>query len=294
MKIAYLILAYKYPQQLFRLTNALQSEHSAFYVHIDKRVDISMFRKTLLSSSNNITFVERENSHWGSIGSVKAVLNGIREALSSSEHYDYLYVMSGQDYPIKSVRFIEDFISKNTDKIFMQCMKLPDGCWGPDGGLNRIRHYHYHNLKNRMTIKIVNRCLKYLNVFLPKRKSPSYIKEYYAGEFLFGFNRAVASHALAFVDDHADYLNFHKYTYCCDEIFFPTLLMNSLTDEIISNIANKNLTYVDWNKPERPTIFRVGDFEALSKSDKLFARKFDINVDSKILDMIDERIMETV
>jgi hypothetical protein len=42
-----------------------------------------------------------------------------------------------------------------------------------------------------------------------------------------------------------------------------------------------------------PVIFTVADFEILIATDnKLFARKFDINKDSQILDLIDEKIRQ--
>ncbi len=293
MKIAYIILAYKNPRQLLRLTNALQSASSAFFIHVDKSSDFIPFKKAFATSPNNLTFTKREYSYWGSIGCVKACLNGLQQVLVSPERYDYLYFLSGQDYPIKSVSFIENFLFRNMNKAFIQCMKLPDGCWGGNGGIDRFTYYHYHKFKNRNVIKIANRCLKYLHAFFPERKSPSYIRQYYGGEFYFGFNREVAKYIADFVDSHEDYMNFHKYTYCPDEIFFQTILKNSeQCDKIREGIADKSMTYVDWSRPEpRPAILTVSNFDSLLKSEKLFARKFDCKVDEKILDMIDEKIM---
>ena len=43
MKIAYLISAYKDPQQLSRMVQALHTEDTRFFVHVDANVDIKPF-----------------------------------------------------------------------------------------------------------------------------------------------------------------------------------------------------------------------------------------------------------
>ena len=46
MKIAYLISAYKDPQQLSRMVLALHTEDARFFVHVDANVDIKPFINT--------------------------------------------------------------------------------------------------------------------------------------------------------------------------------------------------------------------------------------------------------
>lgn len=43
MKIAYLISAYKDPQQLARMVQVLHTEDTRFFVHVDANVDIKPF-----------------------------------------------------------------------------------------------------------------------------------------------------------------------------------------------------------------------------------------------------------
>ncbi len=295
MEIAYLIHAYNNPRQLLRLVDALQSPTFAFFVHIDKNVKIEPFRKALGESKANITFIEREYSYWGSIGFVRSQLNGISQALNDGKRYDHIIFLSGQDYPIKQSRLIEEFLSDNSDKCFVKHMSLPNKCWGEDGGMYRIRNYHYQQFKNRTTVKVVNRCLKYLKFILPKRDFPQCLKMPYGGEAWISLNRDSAQYIMAFVEEHPDYVNFHKYSYCPEEMFLHTILLNSDDDQIRSSIVNSMLTYIDWKstKAPRPAIMGSSDFGALIRADNLFARKFDINIDSKILDMIDERILKS-
>ena len=46
MKIAYLISAYKDPQQLSRMVQVLHTEDTRFFVHVDANVDIKPFINT--------------------------------------------------------------------------------------------------------------------------------------------------------------------------------------------------------------------------------------------------------
>jgi hypothetical protein len=39
MKIAYVVLAHRYPDQLIRLIHRLNTENASFFVHFDKKTD---------------------------------------------------------------------------------------------------------------------------------------------------------------------------------------------------------------------------------------------------------------
>ena len=56
-------------------------------------------------------------------------------------------------------------------------------------------------------------------------------------------------------------------------------------------VLNDNLRYIDWSKKgvPLPTILTVEDADNLLNSSKLFARKFDIESNEAILDLIDSQ-----
>jgi trimethylamine:corrinoid methyltransferase-like protein len=89
-----------------------------------------------------------------------------------------------------------------------------------------------------------------------------------------------------FIKEHPKISRFAKYTWAPDEYLIPTLIMNSpFKDSVIAD----NYRYLDWSKGgANPKILTAADFESLKKTDKLLARKFDIKVDTSILDMLDE------
>jgi hypothetical protein len=81
--------------------------------------------------------------------------------------------------------------------------------------------------------------------------------------------------------------NFYKYTLVPDEMYFHTLLLNSPFKE---KIVNDTLTFFKWSAKDNPEILSKHDFDELKLSPKMFARKFDTEVCSDILDLIEAMI----
>lgn len=79
-----------------------------------------------------------------------------------------------------------------------------------------------------------------------------------------------------------------KYSISGDEHFLHTLVWNSSFKDNVYNLQDeldscKRL--IDWNRGQ-PYTYKEQDYDLIINSDKLFARKFDMSVDSKIVDMI--------
>src|SRR6188472_271862 len=109
MKIAFLILAHKNPRQLQMLLNALQHGAFDFYIHIDKKTNAQPF--DYLSSNENVFFIKkRAKIYWAAFGTIQATLNGFREIPLAD--YDYVNVISAQDFPLKSANEIYEYILK--------------------------------------------------------------------------------------------------------------------------------------------------------------------------------------
>lgn len=69
MKIAYLIAAHADPVQLKRLVVSLDEPYCDFYIHIDKKINISLFKSEL--HNLDIRFIEnRVSTNWGGVFTV--------------------------------------------------------------------------------------------------------------------------------------------------------------------------------------------------------------------------------
>ena len=87
--------------------------------------------------------------------------------------------------------------------------------------------------------------------------------------------------------------SFFKYSHVPDEFFFHSIIKFINKNEENNKIQN-SLTYVNWSRKDcpLPVTFEINDFEELinQPSNKLFARKFDINIDKEIIEKIDKNI----
>ena len=90
-----------------------------------------------------------------------------------------------------------------------------------------------------------------------------------------------------FINDNSKLKRFMKFTWGADEFLITTIIMNSpFKDRVI----NDNLRHIDWSfGGAHPKVFAKKDLSDLVNTNKYFARKFDIDVDKEILDLIDEK-----
>src|ERR1700675_1195653 len=100
MKIAYLILTHNQPFHLRRLIDSLTYKENRFYIHVDKRASMSQF--DTITSTRAHFIQDRVPCAWADYSLVQATLNLMRSALRSEHEFDYLILLSGVCYPLKS------------------------------------------------------------------------------------------------------------------------------------------------------------------------------------------------
>src|SRR5262245_7722903 len=102
MHLAYIISAYKYPLQLLRLIQRLDSSSSSFFVHVDQQTDQGVYDEIVagLRRHSNVHLLKRHHCEWGGFGHVAATLKGIAEISKTGTSVDYVILLTGQDYPI--------------------------------------------------------------------------------------------------------------------------------------------------------------------------------------------------
>src|SRR4028119_1678756 len=275
MKVAHLILAHKNPAQLERLINALEHPHFHFYIHIDKKSDALPFDYLFLKK-NVFCIRNRAKIYWAGWGTIQATINGFKEILPLD--YRYINVISAQDFPLKPAAEIYNYLKKREGTEFITCESIEDE-WS--SAATRITRYSLINWR----IPGKFRLEKILNRFTPLRKFPFDHKVVGRANW-FTLSSEAVRYCLNFIKLHPKLTRFYKYSWGADEFIFSTILYNSPFKDRIEN----NLVYVDWLSPEsmgHPKILGTDDFEALKATDKLFARKFDMQKDSHILDQLE-------
>lgn len=279
MKIAHLILAHNNPQQLEKLVRRLTYADDAVYIHLDKKATLEQF--IYLKSLSNVYFInKRINVSWGACSIVVATINGFEQIINSGNDYDYINLLSGADYPLQSLAHIHNFLDQNKGKAFMSFMPILDE-W--QEAISRITHYHLtdYSFPGRY---VVQRMLKNM---LPKRKMPNNLVPVGHSQWF-----TVPGECIRYIVDYwnknSNFRRFIKLTWGPDEFAFQTILFNSFHRE---QMVNNNLRYIDWSAGgASPKTFTLADQEAILSSEKLFARKFDLEKHGDVLALIDQKL----
>jgi glycosyltransferase involved in cell wall biosynthesis len=291
MKIAYLMLVHKNPQLLRRVLGILSSEDCDFHIHIDRKVDIGDFSGV---SGENVFFSkQRIPVHWGEFSQVEATMLLMRQALSAPRNYDYFVFLQGSDYPLRSRRYIQEFLENNRGKEFISMVKVP----APGFPLSKINQLRYPSAKpvHRLVSKTLSR------VGLAQRDYRKYLGrlEAYAGDACWALSRDACQYIVEFARCNPHVGGFFRNTFTPDEMFFHTILGNSP----FRPLARRSLAYRDWPEPgHHPAMLddtHVSFFEEQEKicvedqfgpGEVLFARKFS-DESTDLLERIDAMIM---
>jgi hypothetical protein len=277
MKIAHLILLHKNPVQIERLIKAMDHPAFDFYLHIDKKADVTPFLH-LVNNKNVFLVRERASIYWAGYGTIQATINGFRDILP--KNYAYINVISGQDFPIKPAEYIYQYLISRLGQEFITCESVEDE-W-PEAKV-RVTAYHLINWQ----IPGRHKLEKLVNAILPARKFPlDYAIVGRANWFT--LTHAASKYLLEFLDSHPEVTRFFKYSWGADELIFSTIIYNSPFKEKIRN----NLVYVDWSGQTHghPRILGVEDYDRLVQSDKLFARKMDMEKNALLFDKLEALI----
>jgi hypothetical protein len=280
MRIAHLILTYTNPKQTERMIKKMYHENFDFYIHVDKKFDINPH--LFLEAIPNVFFINnRIDVQWAGFSTVVATFECIKEIVATGKQYAFINFLSGQDYPLKSPEYLNDFFQKNKGTEFLSFRDIKND-WKE--GLIRMENYFLsgYNFRGKHRLEQV------INKITPKRKIP-YNMHPYGKSMFWMLSPETASFVVKVVENDKNLQKFFSLCWASDEFVFQTILLNSgYKDKIINN----NYRYIDWSAGgSNPKVLNEEDFDLLSKSNMLFARKFDMVNNPKILDLIDGKLL---
>jgi hypothetical protein len=268
MKQAILITAYKDIPALVDVIRCFGAEFN-FYIHVDRSKSLEV---ELLSEFDNVQVFNDYKVKWAGVNHLRAILLLSSEALKNTEN-TFFHLITGEDFPIKSK---SEFLLLDQSKNYLENFKLPNNSWAGNGGLDRVDYYNLYDLfdaKKRWSSIIIGLALR-LQKKLKLRRSPPRIFNgaLYGGSTYWSLNRGALEYVLRYTHSDPSFLRRLRYTFCAEEMYFQTILMNS---EWNSTICNDNLRYIDWSSGRGgyPAFLDTTDLEQLLSSKKYFARK---------------------
>lgn len=310
-EFAYLILSYKDIAQLQRLVRAirLSSPASAIILHHDpsgEPLDSSAFR-----TMENVFLVEHPVSvGWADFTQTLALLRSFKWAANKVD-FRWLSVISGQDYPLRPLTIAEQDLRDTAFDAFVEADPITTLGWA------MFARYYFHYLKLprfRHYYKVpasLQDQLRKIRLTINRSHSPIHIEggmrntrlalgiralrhpfndrfHCYKGSDWFTLSRKAVNYVLDFTRDNPSFFNHFRRTYLASEAYVPTILWNN--KEL--KIANDNRRFILWdtNGSAHPILLTHEHFAEMTASGKDFGRKFDMKLDSRILDELDRTL----
>ena len=278
MRFACLIVTYTSAKQTVRLIKKLDNGDFDFYIHLDKKVDIETHRE--LFNMPNVFFIKnRLDVKWAGFTVVEASFNGLKEIRESDKEYAFINLLSGQDYPLKSADYISDFLSKQVGR---QLIKHWDFATEWDEAFSRIYKYHFTDniFKGRYLVQ------RFINFLVRQRKVPTTMRFYGTNSTFWTLSPDCAYYVMDQIEANQKLVRFLRYTWGSDEFIYQTVIMNSPYKD---SVLNNNYRYVDWSASGgHPKLLLTEDYEKIIATDNIIGRKFNMDVDGNVLDLLDK------
>lgn len=317
-KILYLIITYTNPEQVLRLVKAIKSgsPESQVVIHHDYTNSKYYLSASLFEQFQEVYVLKNYVPvQWGHISWVQAVLCGISWAIENYLKFDWLVLLSGQDYPIQPIQKTEKFLEDTQYDGFMEhflaeaIQENPSQCglqWNKNTGIVRFFYQYYHLKKSPRALKSISFHLDRLTQWQPfvraaivqdrllwgvRALSSPFDNRFrcYAGSNWFTLSFSCIHYVYDYAHQYPDFIRYYQKTIIPEESFFHTILMNQTNFKILNN----NQRYISWqvSHPNSPAILTSQHFKQLITSNKHFGRKFDVEKDRKILDLLEREIL---
>lgn len=303
MTLAFLITSHRLPQQVVRLASILRrgSPSSSITIHHDSRSS-SLDRAEL--AALGVDLVDPPSvADWGRFSHLAMVLRCVRW-LNERRDFDWLVLISGQDYPIRPVAEIERSLAEASGELdaFIETNPCPrPGLGAPPSEFACRYHYRWRRLPPRVPPALARAASRAVPLAL-LREMPSgtwlgvpSLRSPFDDELVCHFGSdwfTLSRSAVQAVDDfarrRADVLDYYRGTLIPTESFFQTALANDAT----LRLSGDHGRYLVFDPPRStgPRALRLDDVEQMLSSGANFARKFDVTVDARVLDEIDRRV----
>ena len=322
MTHAALIIAHKNKEQLIRLIKAVSSDSVHVFIHLDKNWKLSSSEiKEIEDSAKNVFVIKKrihgELDNWSL---VQIALNLIDAAAynenKTGEKYSYFMLLSGQDYPIKSKRYIAEFLEREYPKplVDYSAAEIGDWIWGKfqltkwENKIEQVQNKREKGLVRSAIVAFYLLTYKLEKFFkgIPWDNLQKTDLKIYGGSQWWILPHGVIDYIKEQQRKNKKAIAELKRAWTPDESFFQTLALNSPykkyileNDDIFDNEKHdfKAMTYCNFITPTKgfrghPHVITVEDYDRIMAKKALFARKFDTTVDGKVLDMIDREIAD--
>lgn len=291
MKHAILILAHKDFSLLQHLIDYFNKD-CYIYVHVDKKAVITKEEMALIGNTPQVRAIFQEFSvNWGGFSILEAELFLFERAYMDGKA-DYFHLISGQDYPIKTLEVFIQHFEQNRDVDYIEFKPFPIVKW-QDSFFDRYRYYYLAddvNWQSTTGKRFMGECVKLQERFCVRRKPIQEFDIIYKGSQWMSLTKASVEKVLDYTHRHPSFLYRLNYTFAPEESYIHTILLNRGE----SKIHNCNLRYIRWNKENgnNPSNLGIEHFDGIRVANAFFARKMERPFCIPLIKEIDKQLLK--
>jgi hypothetical protein len=110
----------------------------------------------------------------------------------------------------------------------------------------------------------------------------------FGGSTWWTLSRPCLKYVVDYTKSHPDLLGRLRHSFCSEEIYFQTVIMNS---PFAAQVDGNNLRYIDWRfrNGSLPAVVDETDYDCVAKPDVIFARKFQHPISATLIEELDKR-----
>jgi len=276
-EVAHILLAHTDPSHLEKIITKLQHANSKIFIHIDAKVPLEPFNFLAAKFPNCELLTHRYRIHWGGFSMVHATLR-IMEYILKHHRVQYINLLSGSDYPLRSAHLFHEFLADNPNKGFVEYEDEASD-WGKES-IVKTSYYHYvdFTVPGKYWIQWV------VNSLLPRRTFPKELTFIGRSQWMTLTTEQVA-YVLKFEKENPKIIRYFRYTWGADEYFFQSILYASPHQK---ELVNNNLRFIRWEKGKAsPEILTEKHYKDLIESHAFFGRKFDPLKSESLINLLD-------
>ena len=272
-RIAFLLLAHEHPALCARLVSRLLEDGDGVFLHLDAKCDDQFrpeFEAQLGPVPEQVHWVDRVAVDWGGWSMVEATLSGLRaiRTAQGTDRFDYVYLLSGADYPTQSLASLRAYLQRNPDRDFIEHKPADTVPWVA-GGFQRERYLYRHWLSWRKHPRLFSLNTEVQKRLGLKRRFPEGLTPHIGSQW-WVLRWSTCEQVLDTLAARPALERFFRSTVVPDELFFQTLVASLNPAEAVED---RHLTLYEFTEEGVPVVYYDGHEDLLAKQPFFFARK---------------------
>jgi hypothetical protein len=303
MRVCYFLQTHTNPEQIHRLVRTLKRGSPGSRILIGHDASGGDLDLTPVGDLSGIDLFQVDGPlDRAGLSVLEPYLTALDWLAEHKVDFDWLVYLSGQDYPVLPLLEIENDLERSGRDGFLSHWDIRSsaGFWGKSRrGLRRYL-YQYREAPSWFgAAKRLNSLQSRYHVstaYGPRLGALAHPSPFtasfpcYAGDQWHALSRPCVEALRRAVHRDGALIEYFRHTLCPCEAVVQTLLVN----ENRFDLENDSRRYVDWtgSRDGRPRVLTAADFPALTSGKYHFARKVDSRVDGRLLDRLDDWVLE--